>query len=107
MCRGKANCSLLSKDSEKWSRECPLPKPEFFKDALDTFVKAFSLAVVGDIRSSISYLQQIPDRELRQWFVEHGQMSGWHHRVKALNLPKPPKFMGELDSPTISSQLLS
>ena len=107
MCRGKAYCSLLSEDSEKWSRECPIPKPDHFEEALNTFIKAFSSAISRDIQSAISYLQQIPDSELKEWYIEHGQMSGWHHRVKALNLPKPPKFMGELDSPTISSQLLS
>ena len=107
MCQQKAFCLILGEDTNKWSRECPLPKPEFFEAALDTFVKAFTLAVGGDIRSSISYLHQIPDEELRHWFVEHGQMSGWHHRVKTLNLPRPPIFTGVLDSPVISAQLLA
>ena len=90
MCRSKAFCSLLGEDSNKWSRECPLPKPIFFEKALNTFVKAFSNAINGDIQSAVSYLQQIPDSELKEWYIEHGQMSGWHHRVKVLNLPKPP-----------------
>lgn len=107
MCQRKVYCSLLGEDSKKWSRECPLPKPDFFEEALNTFIKAFSYAINGDIQSAISHLQQIPDSELKEWFIEHGQMSGWHHRVKALNLPKPPKYVGELDNPAISSQLLS
>jgi len=107
MCRSKASCSLLGKDSNEWSRECPLPKPDFFEEALETFIEAFSCAVRGDLQSAISHLERIPEGKLKEWYVEHGQMSGWHHRVKALNLPKPPKFTGDLDSPVISPQLLS
>ena len=106
MCQGNIYCSLLGEDVKKWSKECPLPKPDFFEEALETFIEAFSSAVRGDLQSAISHLERIPEGKLKEWFTEHGQMSGWHHRVKILNRPKPPEYLGELDNPFISSNLL-
>jgi hypothetical protein len=97
MCRAAPSCSELGTDPANWSRTAPLPPPEFFDDSLERFVKAFSLAESGDVQGSLKILEKTRSDELRSWFVEHGQMSGWHHRVKGLGLPKPKKYEGLLE----------
>lgn len=98
MCRDAEFCSELGKDTSLWSRSCPLPPPEFFNAALEHFLTAFSQAQDGHIDQAIETLKRTHSDQLREWFVEHGQMSGWHHRVKGLALPKPKKYIGLLEN---------
>ena len=85
MCRAAKFCTELGQDSLKWSRSCPLPPPEFFNVALEHFLLAFSQAKAGKLDKAIASLNRTRSDDLRAWFVEHGQMSGWHHRVKCQN----------------------
>ena len=98
MCRAAGFCTELGRDPSKWSRTCPLPPPEFFNVALEHFLLAFSQAKAGQIDMAIASLNKTRSDDLRAWFVEHGQMSGWHHRVKGLGLPKPKKYTGLLET---------
>jgi len=98
MCRSAEFCVELGQDSSKWSRSCPLPPPGFFNAALEQFLHAFSQANAGHIDQAIESLNKTGSNELRLWFVEHGQMSGWHHRVKGLGLPKPAIYTGPLET---------
>ena len=97
MCIDAEFCTELGVDPQKWSTRCPLPPPKHLEECLDFFIQAFTEAKKGNITKSLELLAQTRSNELREWFVEHGQMSGDHHRVNGLNLPKPKKFRGELD----------
>ena len=97
MCIAAEFCTELGVDPQNWSARCPLPPPKHFEGCLDFFIQAFTEAKKGNITKSLELLTQTRSNELREWYVEHGQMSGHRHRVNVLNLPKPKKFIGELD----------
>ncbi len=97
MCRNADWCTELDPNPKKWSKACPLQPPEYFNQSLNAFVKAFRAAEVGDKDVAIKLLGDAQGQDLRNWYIEHGQMSGWHYRVKALKKPKPKKYTGELE----------
>ena len=97
MCRNADWCTELDPNPKKWSKTCPLQPPKYFNQSLNVFVKAFRAAEVGDKDAAIKLLGDTQGQELRNWYIEHGQMSGWHYRVKALKKPKPKKYTGELE----------
>ena len=94
MCRNADWCIELDPNPEKWSKTCPLQPPKYFEKSLDTFIKAYKLAEAGDINRSIKLLGATRGEDMRNWYIEHGQMSGWHFRVKALKKSKPKKYSG-------------
>ncbi len=98
MCRAAEFCTELGTDPAQWSKNAPLMPPKFFGEALEHFVTAYRFAEAQDLDASLAELEKTRSEELRRWFVEHGQMSGWHHRVKALNLPKPITYKGPLET---------
>ena len=98
MCRESDWCSELDPDPKKWSKTCPLQPPKYFDKSLNTFIKAYKAAQDGDINRAIELLVDTRGEDLRNWYIEHGQMSGWHFRVKALKKPKPEKFTGILET---------
>lgn len=98
MCRNANSCSELGIEPEKWSRLTPLSPPTFFIDSLKYFIESLQLAKNGQSEDALISLEKTRSNELRHWFVEHGQMSGWHHRVKILNHPKPNKYQGLLET---------
>ena len=107
MCRGRSkSCSELGLDPEKWSTRCPLPPPKYFGECLDFFIQAFAEARKGNISKSLELLIKTRSNELREWFVEHGQMSGYRHRVRGLQLPVPPPFQGEFEKNKTPSRTL-
>jgi 5-methylcytosine-specific restriction endonuclease McrA len=97
MCRNADWCTELDPNPKKWSKACPLQPPKYFNQSLNAFVKAFRAAEVGDKDVAIKLLGDAQGQDLRNWYIEHGQMSGWHYRVKALKKPKPKKYTGELE----------
>jgi len=97
MCTDTEFCTELGVDPQKWSTRCPLPPPKHLDECLDFFIQAFSEAKKGNITKSLELLTQTRSNELREWYVEHGQMSGHQHRVKRLDLPLPPPFDGEYE----------
>ena len=98
MCRKASWCSELDQDPKNWSKVCPLPPPKYFEESLDFFIAAFRAANKGQFDDAIDLLTQTRSDELRYWYVEHGQMSGWKYRAKALNAPKPLEFSGSLET---------
>jgi 5-methylcytosine-specific restriction endonuclease McrA len=98
MCRKAKFCTELGIDPKKWDKRCPLPPPKYFESCLDSFIEAYVLANQGKLIQAIETLKSTRSEDLRQWFVEHGQMSGWHHRVKRLAYEKPKKFKGEIET---------
>ena len=97
MCRNSSYCTELGKNPEKWSRTCPLPPPDFFHTSFKFFIAAYELAIQGKILESIAMLEKTESDRLRYWYEEHGQMSGWHHRINGLSAPKKRKYSGPLE----------
>jgi hypothetical protein len=97
MCRNSKFCTELGENPEEWDRLCPLPPPTYFKESLNYFIESYQLALRGQKDEAIASLQKTRSDDLRQWYVEHGAMSGWHHRIKGLGVPKRPKYSGPLE----------
>lgn len=76
MCRGKKSCSELGVDPQNWSKDCPLISPEWFSKEISTFANAVFQASIGNKTKSIEILNRIRSNELRDWYVEHSQVSG-------------------------------
>ena len=87
MCRNADWCSELDPNPKKWSKSCPLQPPKYFDKSLNTFIKSYTAALAGNLNEAIKLLGETRGEDLRNWYIEHGQMSGWHYRVKALNKP--------------------
>lgn len=98
MCRNAKFCTELGVNPDQWSKSTPLPPPNFFRDSLNYFIVSLQQIANGEQEAALFSLEKTRSNDLRQWFVEHGQMSGWHHRVKILNLPKPSKYQGNLEA---------
>ena len=76
MCRGKETCSELGTNPKEWSKSTPLQPPVWFNNELSLFSKAVTYASTGKLNDSLQMLLSVRSNDLRQWFVEHGQMSG-------------------------------
>jgi len=98
MCRGKSSCSELDLDPAKWNTKCPLEPPAWQDSQITLFVKAVEQFVSGNRDECIQALSKIKDKQITEWFVEHGQMSG-RHRMKILALPKPKVIADDLRDP--------
>lgn len=88
MCRGQDYCTELGLDPSTWSRESPLALPPWFDGQLSIFEEAVQLFVSGDSQGCLTALSRPRSGEMRDWYIEHGQMSG-KHRARLLARPKP------------------
>ena len=88
MCRAAEQCTELGTNPQSWSELSPLTPPIWFEEQLDIFSKAVHLYVNGDRTNCMATLSNIRSDEMRDWYIEHGQMSG-KHRVQLLGYPKP------------------
>jgi 5-methylcytosine-specific restriction endonuclease McrA len=88
MCRGKNICSELGTDSNTWSKESPLPKPEWMNNEVDLFIRAVDAFKAGNKDLCLEIIDQIRTAEITEWYIEHGQMSGRHRKLQ-LNIPPP------------------
>jgi hypothetical protein len=91
MCRNAKFCTELGTDPSRWSTRAPLMHPDWFQESLRSFIDAYKFAKKRQITDALRFLEKTRSDELRYWFIEHGQMSGWYHRAKILNLPKESK----------------
>ena len=96
MCRKSEFCILLGNNPELWDKNVPLPIPDWFESQLTLFSLAVEKAVSGQIAEARDVLQMIRSDEMRQWFDEHGQMSGIN-RNKKLAIRVSPAPLAELD----------
>lgn len=96
MCRGKKICTELTDDPKNWDRNSPLLPPNWFKEQVEVFTQAIKLAAEGKIDQSIKTLNSIRSDDLRDWYCEHGQMSGWFRNEK-LGIKTPRTENVELD----------
>src|ERR1043166_2490335 len=88
MCRGKQFCTELGNDPAGWSKEAPLMPPVWFEEQLTSFDDIVRLASSGDVEKARYQLRLIRGSDLQDWFIEHGQQSGYF-RAKHLGLSKP------------------
>lgn len=78
MCRGKDCCSALDKDSSKWDLYCPLRQPGWMNEQIDIFIDALNDFIQWDKISATEKIEKLRNNEIQTWYIEHGQMSGWH-----------------------------
>ncbi len=96
MCHDSDFCTKLGKDPEEWDRECPLPPPIFFEDSLNYFIKSYEMALKGQKNEAVIMLEKTRSEDLRDWYVKHGQMSGFY-RMKAMQDQPETKYSGQLE----------
>ncbi len=101
MCRGKNICSELGTDSNTWSKESPLPKPEWMNYEIDLFIKAVEAFIAGNKNLCLEIIGQIRTAEITEWYIEHGQMSGRHRKLQ-LNILPPENIDIDLRDPVRS-----
>lgn len=105
MCRGKATCSELGLHPSDWDAYCPLRLPKRYGDTIDIFVSAAHDLTTGNKAACIGKLQSVDNQGITQWYIEHGQMSGFH-RKKVLRSPDTLAIPFELRDPIRSPQRL-
>jgi 5-methylcytosine-specific restriction endonuclease McrA len=77
MCRKRQTCSELGSDSTLWSKICPLPLPEYFEKAVDSFTDSIECLLQGDLTASLENLKKCNSELIGQYFIEHGQQSAY------------------------------
>src|SRR5690606_38546555 len=78
-------------DITKWSTQAPLSPPEWIRSQLPLLTTAFGHAAAGDVALARAAIASLADVRMRDWCVEHGQVSGRvRHRV--LGYPPPPRM---------------
>lgn len=82
MCRGKKYCTELNPNPKFWDKYSPLVPPKWFDQELEKFIGAIQTATTGNRKKSIEILSTIRDSDLRNWYCEHGQMSGMFRNDK-------------------------
>jgi hypothetical protein len=101
MCRGVNTCSELGLDPTTWDKYSPLRTPAWMKSTIDTFENAVDDFIRGDKNSCLEKLATIKSKEITDWYIEHGQMSGRHRKI-TLNIPVPTSLPNELRDPVRS-----
>ena len=94
MCKQQGNifCSELGPEVPLWSKDAPLPKPEWIDQEFQIFSESSKLAHEGKIVEAKSLILDSRDFEMRDWFDVHAQNSGgW--RNKALQVPSPDPIL--------------
>ena len=98
MCKQKNNsfCPALGQDPDMWSKNAPLPKPEWIQDSFRVFLDAFTHALEGNIDAAQSALKNSRDEEMRTWYHVHAQnTAAW--RSDAFKI-KDPEIVLPLDA---------
>lgn len=98
MCRGKNTCSELGTDPTFWDKYSPLPTPKWISSAIDIFEKAVEDLIHGDKKACIEKLISINSKDITEWYIEHGQMSG-RHRNNILKITAPTPVSNEQRDP--------
>jgi 5-methylcytosine-specific restriction endonuclease McrA len=101
MCRGKNTCCELGISPEKWDKYSPLRTPEWMTNEIDLFVSAVDDLLSCNKNSCLEKINQIRNKEIIDWFIEHGQMSG-RHRKLSLDITPPSNIDTVLRDPVRS-----
>lgn len=86
MCRGKEICTELGTSPSEWDDYCPLRPPSWFDGQILIFAQAVEKLLSGQREESIALLCTLRNREMKEWCIEHGQVSG-RFRKRGLNSP--------------------
>src|SRR4051812_45206924 len=81
MCRGAKSCTVLGGDPATWSTLALLPPPNWFEEQFQLLCESIYHAADGEVSAAREVLGRIRCDDLREWFVEHGQVSG-HARTR-------------------------
>jgi 5-methylcytosine-specific restriction endonuclease McrA len=84
MCRGKEKCTFLDADTAKWSKQSPLPTPDFFELAVNKFSQSVAALTDGAKAEALIALEETNHRAVGEFFIEHGQQSAYY-RVQNRN----------------------
>lgn len=88
--RGRSYCSELGVETSLWSKDTPLQKPAWIKEAFYVFSETTKLTAEGMLERARFLLNKAPDLEMRDWFVVHAQNSGaWRNRAFEILAPEP------------------
>ena len=69
--------------------------------AIDTFENAVDDLISGDRTNCLEKISTINSKDITDWYIEHGQMSGRHRKI-TLNIPTPISIPDELRDPVRS-----
>ena len=95
MCRGKLLCSELGTNYFNWDIHSPLPTPKWFTNEIELFELAVKDFLFGQRDAAVFKRNQIRNKEITRWYIEHGQMSG-RHRTTILKVNPPLAIPNEL-----------
>ena len=98
MCKGTQTCTALGTDSTKWSREAPLPVPNFFEKAVEGFTIAVASLIDGNKEDSLVALKETNHKAVGEFFIEHGQQSAYFRVQNRLEIDKKNRIAKDLNN---------
>ena len=98
MCKGTQTCTALGTDSTKWSREAPLPVPNFFEKAVEGFTIAVAFLIDGNKEDSLVALKETNHKAVGEFFIEHGQQSAYFRVQNRLEIDKTNRIAKDLNN---------
>jgi 5-methylcytosine-specific restriction endonuclease McrA len=98
MCKGTQTCTALGTDSTKWSREAPLPVPNFFEKAVEGFTVAVASLIDGKKEDSLVALEETNHKAVGEFFIEHGQQSAYFRVQNRLEIDKTNRIAKDLNN---------
>lgn len=98
MCKGTQTCTALGTDSTKWSREAPLPVPNFFEKAVEGFTIAVAFLIDGNKEDSLDALKETNHKAVGEFFIEHGQQSAYFRVQNRLEIDKKNRIAKDLNN---------
>ena len=97
MCRGKEFCSELGHDPNKWSKNCPLPLPDFFNSSLEKFSVSVRELTLRNTKAALDALFECNSEEVGSYFMEHGQQSAYFRVFDRAAIDKQNKKMKKIN----------
>lgn len=70
-------CVILGADSSKWDKQCPIPFPSFFNEAIDKFSNAVNYLSLGQKEQSLEALRQSNFDAVGEFYIKHGKQSAY------------------------------
>jgi 5-methylcytosine-specific restriction endonuclease McrA len=98
MCKGTQTCTALGSDSSKWSREAPLPVPDYFEKAVEGFTIAVTSLIDGNKEDSLLALKETNHEAVGEFFIEHGQQSAYFRVENRQEIDKANRIAKELNN---------
>jgi len=97
VCKGQDFCEVLGTDSSKWSKQSPLPVPDYFEIGLQSFSRAVVDLVKGNREGSLKALKESNSEAIGAFFIEHGQQSAYFRVSNRREIDKANLLAKELN----------